>query len=274
MTPFIRRPAPGDSLWAGHRGFTIVELLVCIAVIAVLLALLLPAVQQSRQAARRMQSANNLKQIALAIHNFENSYRKLPGNSQAGLPDPYRYANTFTFIKTYLEADAATSKTRLPVFISPADATIGSATQVRSASYTTNEVLFAPADPPAIQTVSKHTFATAFHPRGSTNTIMLAERVHQCNFPSTGPWAGWAGTFFEHYWDLNYLPLDRTTPIATNFGVTDRTQCDLTWFSTPHVNGILVSLGDGSVRTVSSSVAGQVWKFVIDPESNKPISDW
>ena len=59
-------------------GFTLIELLVVIAIIAVLIALLLPAVQQAREAARRTQCRNNLKQLALAAHNFESTYNALP----------------------------------------------------------------------------------------------------------------------------------------------------------------------------------------------------
>ncbi|MEX0794125.1 MAG: DUF1559 domain-containing protein [Pirellulaceae bacterium] len=95
-----------------RRGFTLVELLVVIAIIGVLVALLLPAVQQAREAARRMQCANNLKQWGLAIHNFHDTRGfippqcgMLPGNNA----DTQGYRNSgFMHMLPYLEQGSLT----------------------------------------------------------------------------------------------------------------------------------------------------------------------
>jgi len=194
------------KLWRVRvKAFTLIELLVVIAIIAILIALLVPAVQKVREAAARTQCTNNMKQIGLACHGYNDVYHALPacfayGGGGVGSTAP-QYGGLFYFILPFIEQtpiyNAAGNNSWnqnaaiIQVYNCPSDPTgvsNGTWNNYGTVTYCGNLGVFMPFTNPqyGVPTSQKAAgnLVTAM-PDGTSNTVMFAERYRYCN-PSWG----------------------------------------------------------------------------------------
>ena len=216
-----------------RRGFTLVELLVVIAIIGVLVALLLPAVQAAREAARRTHCANNIRQIALAAHQYHDLHRHLPGMGYTPLETHSVWGNHFFHLLPHLEEnslyDRALSSVALPtgpvtiyfpgnnhvycqpvpIFVCPSDPSVEPGGLVTidgitwgASCYAGNSQALSKNDldsipPKGFGPQGKSRIPTDF-PDGTSHTILYAEKYARCTSTSMSPEAGNGGNLWAY----------------------------------------------------------------------------
>jgi prepilin-type N-terminal cleavage/methylation domain-containing protein len=248
-----------------HRpGFTLIECLVVIAIIAILIGVLLVAIVKVRDAGHRAESTNNLKQIMLAVQNYAAQHqRQLPNID--GM-DPNRKLSVLAALLPYLDQQNAGSDSQIRVFLSPADPTLGDTSDggVIVSSYGANALVFLPRfrHPDSI-------------PDGPSNTIGFAEHYANCGGNPFGVYFTTVGLGNWPHRATFADVLDVGPGSTAIYQCAPRSaDCNPALPQTPHSGGMLVGLMDSSVRQVSPSISPATFWGAVTPAGKEVLDDW
>ena len=284
-----------NSVTSRRGGLTLIELLVVIAIIAILLGLLLVAVQRVREAAMQVESKNKLKQIVLATHHYAAAHNQRLPTSTWEANSPNMYISLFAAILPYIEqgnvfrefqqrTGPVWTRYRIMTFISPADPTAeaGFADGMTSlSSYAANGQVFSnsPRLPTTITDGTSNTIAFGEHysykcggtsfdwTQGQFNSISdrrqaTFAQMNDCtpttagNPPVSGP--------------RTPYPNDATFQVAPALS-----KCKSDFAQTPHRSGMIVAMADGSVRTLSPSISPAAYWGAVTPAGGEILGlDW
>jgi prepilin-type N-terminal cleavage/methylation domain-containing protein len=294
--------------WPG-RAFTLIELLVVIAIIAILIGLLVPAVQRVREAAARSQCQNNLHQLSVAVHNCSDTHSSV-------MPPQYdnydgAFGPVFYHLLPFIEQDPLYKNSNgyvydgattpyfhaVKTFLCPSDPSCPPSGLLDPGNpwgigcYGTNYQVFGTPEngDNGSNMVGGHKFPARFQD-GTSNTIMFAEKYARCG--------GFASLWAHGNWEIDYMAMfaygsaDGTVGYTTNLiwghpGVVGPaskfqmapnpfdTACDPVRAATGHTGGIQVALGDGSARMINVGVSNSTWWAACTPGNSDQLGvDW